>query len=171
MALYVANRDDEGTNSIRDSWKLELACVKLNVKTTFPKRLLRHKQTPKPSSISSLRNTRLTSSPSHTAPSQRMRKLVPGAVEMVYDNYNWLVIGFSPTERPSEAIFSLVLPPGRATLCFLQGAGSRKSIGSTRSATAHMDVKGALFFRGKLTIEVNIEFVLPGLTRHGPSPL
>jgi len=53
----------------------------------------------------------------------KMRKLVPGALEMVYDNYNWLVIGFSPTERPSEAIFSLVLPPGRVTLCFLQGAG------------------------------------------------
>jgi hypothetical protein len=53
----------------------------------------------------------------------KMRKLVPGAIEMVYDNYNWLVIGFSPTERPSEAIFSLVLPPGAVTLCFLQGAG------------------------------------------------
>jgi hypothetical protein len=53
----------------------------------------------------------------------KMRKLVPGAIEMVYDNYNWLVIGFSPTERPSEAIFSLVLPAGKVTLCFLQGAG------------------------------------------------
>src|SRR5271169_5119208 len=53
----------------------------------------------------------------------KMRRIVPGAIEMVYDNYNWLVIGFSPTERPSEAIFSLVLPPGRVTLCFLQGAG------------------------------------------------
>src|SRR5271166_5486147 len=53
----------------------------------------------------------------------KMRKLVPGAIEMVYDNYNWLVIGFSPSERPSEAIFSLVLPPGAVTLCFLQGAG------------------------------------------------
>lgn len=52
----------------------------------------------------------------------KMRKLVPGAVEMVYDNYNWLVIGFGPTERPSEAIFSIVLPAGRVTLCFLQGA-------------------------------------------------
>src|SRR3984957_9653525 len=52
-----------------------------------------------------------------------MRKLVPGAVEMVYDNFNWLVIGFSPTERPSEEIVSLVLPPGGVTLCFLQGAG------------------------------------------------
>jgi len=53
----------------------------------------------------------------------KMRKLMPGAIEMVYDNYNWLVIGFSPTERPSDAIFSIVLPPGRVTLCFLQGAG------------------------------------------------
>jgi hypothetical protein len=53
----------------------------------------------------------------------KMRKLVPGAIEMVYDNYNWLVIGFSPSERPSEAIFSIVLPPGHVTLCFLQGAG------------------------------------------------
>ena len=52
-----------------------------------------------------------------------MRKLVKGAIEMVYDNYNWLVIGFCPTERPSEAIFSIVMPPGRVTLCFLQGAG------------------------------------------------
>jgi len=53
----------------------------------------------------------------------KMRRLLPGAVEMVYDNYNWLVVGFSPSERPSEAIFSLVLPPDRVTLCFLQGAG------------------------------------------------
>lgn len=53
----------------------------------------------------------------------KMRKLVPGAIEMVYDSYNWLVIGFGPSERPSEAIFSIVLPPGRVTLCFLQGAG------------------------------------------------
>jgi len=53
----------------------------------------------------------------------KMRKLVPGAIEMVYDNYNWLVIGFCPSERPSEAIFSLVLPPKAVTLCFLQGAG------------------------------------------------
>jgi hypothetical protein len=53
----------------------------------------------------------------------KMRKLVPGAIEMVYDNFNWLVIGFGPSERPSEAIFSLVLPAGKVTLCFLQGAG------------------------------------------------
>lgn len=53
----------------------------------------------------------------------KLRKLVPGAIEMVYDNFNWLVIGFGPSERPSEAIFSIVLPPKAVTLCFLQGAG------------------------------------------------
>jgi hypothetical protein len=52
----------------------------------------------------------------------KMRARLPGAVEFVYDNYNWLVIGFGPTERPSDAVFSVVLPPGRVTLCFLQGA-------------------------------------------------
>ena len=29
----------------------------------------------------------------------RMRKLVPGATELVYDNWNGLVVGFAPTAR------------------------------------------------------------------------
>lgn len=53
----------------------------------------------------------------------RMRKRLPGAMEMVYDNYNWLVIGYSPNERPSDAIFSIAIAPRWVTLCFLQGAG------------------------------------------------
>src|SRR5205809_6275463 len=52
----------------------------------------------------------------------KMRERLPGAVEMVYDNYNGLVIGFGPTDRPSEAVFSIVLFPRWVTLCFLQGA-------------------------------------------------
>lgn len=64
----------------------------------------------------------------------KMRKLVPGAIEMVYDNYNWLVIGFSPSERPSEAIFSIVLPPRHVTLCFLQGAGLPDPAGLLRGS-------------------------------------
>src|SRR5262245_18843481 len=38
-----------------------------------------------------------------------MRRRLPGAVELVYDNYNALVIGFGPSERASEAIFSIAL--------------------------------------------------------------
>jgi hypothetical protein len=53
----------------------------------------------------------------------RMRSRLPGAIEMVYDNYNALVVGFGPSERASEAIFSIVLYPRWVSLFFLQGAG------------------------------------------------
>ncbi len=52
----------------------------------------------------------------------KMRKRLPHAVEMVYDNYNALVCGFGPTERASEAVFSIVMFPKCVSLCFLQGA-------------------------------------------------
>jgi hypothetical protein len=54
---------------------------------------------------------------------ERMRARLPGAVEMVYDNYNALVVGFGATERASEAVFSIALYPCWVTLCFLTGAG------------------------------------------------
>jgi hypothetical protein len=50
----------------------------------------------------------------------RMRKLVPGAVQMVYDNWNGLVVGFGPTERPSEAVVSILMTADHLTLCFVQ---------------------------------------------------
>jgi hypothetical protein len=53
---------------------------------------------------------------------EKMRSRLPNAVEMVYDNYNALVCGFGPTERASEAIFSIVMYPRYVSLCFLQGA-------------------------------------------------
>jgi hypothetical protein len=52
----------------------------------------------------------------------RMRKYTPGAVELVYDNYNALVVGFGPSEHASEAVMSLALYPRWVTLFFLQGA-------------------------------------------------
>jgi hypothetical protein len=52
----------------------------------------------------------------------KMRALLPGAVEMVYDNYGAAVIGFAATERVSEAIFSIALYPRWVTLYFLHGA-------------------------------------------------
>jgi hypothetical protein len=53
----------------------------------------------------------------------KLRKLVPGAVEMVYDNYNALVIGFVPGERASEAVFSIALYPEYLNLFFAWGKG------------------------------------------------
>ena len=53
---------------------------------------------------------------------EKMRLRLPGAVELVYDNYNALAVGFAPGERSSEGIFSIVLFPRWVTLFFLQGA-------------------------------------------------
>jgi hypothetical protein len=53
----------------------------------------------------------------------KMRARLPGAVQFVYDNYNALVIGFGPTERASDAVFSIALYPRWVNLFFLNGAG------------------------------------------------
>jgi hypothetical protein len=51
---------------------------------------------------------------------KKMRGRLPGAVEMVYDNYQWLVVGYGPNDRASEALFSLAFTPDHVTLCFLR---------------------------------------------------
>jgi hypothetical protein len=69
---------------------------------------------------------------------KKMRARLPGAIELVYDNYNALAIGFAPTERASDAIFSIALYPRWVSLfflisgtklsdpeCYLQGNGNR----------------------------------------------
>ena len=51
-----------------------------------------------------------------------MRKRLPGALELVYDNYNALAIGFSPSERTSNVIFSIAVYPRWVSLFFYHGA-------------------------------------------------
>jgi len=55
----------------------------------------------------------------------RLRRQVPGAVELVGDRYTGLVIGFSPTARPADATLSIVLYPRWVNLFFLRGAALR----------------------------------------------
>ncbi len=54
-----------------------------------------------------------------------MRRRYPTALELVYDNYNALAVGFGPTEKTSEAIFSIALYPRWVSLFFLQAEGLR----------------------------------------------
>jgi hypothetical protein len=52
-----------------------------------------------------------------------VRKRFPRAVELVYDNYNGLAIGFGTTERPADLVFSVTLYPRWVSLFFVDGAG------------------------------------------------
>ena len=52
----------------------------------------------------------------------KMRKRLPGAHRLVYDNFNALVMGFGPTERAGDAFFSLAIYPKWINLFFLDGA-------------------------------------------------
>jgi hypothetical protein len=51
-----------------------------------------------------------------------LRRRFPTANELVYDNYNFFVIGYSPTERPSDAIVSMAARANGVGLCFIHGA-------------------------------------------------
>jgi hypothetical protein len=51
-----------------------------------------------------------------------LRKRFPTANELVWDNYNFFVIGYSPTERPSDAIVSMAARANGVGLCFIHGA-------------------------------------------------
>jgi hypothetical protein len=50
-----------------------------------------------------------------------MRKRLPGAIEMVYDNYNAFGVGFSGVDKSSKIPLSIVLYPRWITLFFMKG--------------------------------------------------
>jgi hypothetical protein len=55
-------------------------------------------------------------------PAWRARRRFPTAHELVYDNYNFFVIGYSPTERPGDVVVSITARMNAVGLCFIHGA-------------------------------------------------
>ncbi len=51
-----------------------------------------------------------------------VRRRLPTANELVWDNYNFFVIGYSPTERPSDSVLSIAARANGVGLCFIYGA-------------------------------------------------
>jgi len=51
-----------------------------------------------------------------------MRKRFSTAYELAYDNYNFFVLGYSPTERPSDAVVSIAAGANGVGICFIRGA-------------------------------------------------
>jgi Domain of unknown function (DU1801) len=47
-----------------------------------------------------------------------LRARLPAANEIVYDNYNFLVIAYGPTEKPMESFFSIGVDKNGANLFF-----------------------------------------------------
>jgi hypothetical protein len=51
-----------------------------------------------------------------------LRRRLPAANELVYDNYNFFVIGYSSTERPSDCVVSIAAGANGVGLSFYYGA-------------------------------------------------
>jgi hypothetical protein len=51
-----------------------------------------------------------------------LQRRLRDCAELVWDNYNFLVIGYSPTERPSDYIVSLAAAANGVSLSFNRGA-------------------------------------------------
>jgi len=51
-----------------------------------------------------------------------LRRRLPTANELVYDNYNFFVIGYCTTERPSDALLSMAADHKGVAICFTYGA-------------------------------------------------
>ena len=51
-----------------------------------------------------------------------LRRKLPTAHELVWDNYNFFVIGYSATERPSDSVVSLAAASNGVGLSFYRGA-------------------------------------------------
>ena len=51
-----------------------------------------------------------------------LRKRLPTANELVYDNYNFFVVGYCSTERPSDCVVSIAAAASGVGLSFYYGA-------------------------------------------------
>ena len=74
----------------------------------------------------------------------RMRARLPGAIELVYDNYNALAIGFAAGERVKDVVFSVACFPRWVSLFFFPAAGLDDPKGLLKgsgSTTRHIVLK------------------------------
>jgi hypothetical protein len=73
-----------------------------------------------------------------------LRKRLPTANELVYDNYNFFVIGYCSAERPSDCILSIAAGASGVGLSFYNGAAlpdPRKLLLSSGSQTRFIRIE------------------------------
>ena len=102
-----------------------------------------------------------------------LRKRFPTAIELVYDNYNALAIGYSSTERTSDVLFSLAVYARGVNLYFMYGRSlpdpDKLLQGSgTQGAFVRLENVAVLDRPGvKALIEAAVKQAEPPLTKHG----
>src|ERR1044072_7209670 len=102
-----------------------------------------------------------------------LRKRYPTAIELVYDNYNALAIGYSSTERTSDVLFSLAVYAHGVNLYFIYGRSlsdpDKLLQGSgTQGAFVRLENVAVLDQPGvKALIEAAVKQAEPPITKQG----
>lgn len=98
-----------------------------------------------------------------------LRKRWPTAIELVYDNYNALAIGWAPNERTSEVIVSLAVFARGVNLYFMYGASLPDPLGLLKGSGNQ-----GRFIRLDRVAQLDepgVEALLRAAVRHGRTPL
>ena len=98
-----------------------------------------------------------------------LRKRLPGAVELVYDNYNFFVIGYGPNERASEAVLSIAAQAKGVSICFIQGAKLQdpaKILNGSGNQTRSLRINDAKFL-----LRTEVEGLITAALALGTTPM
>jgi hypothetical protein len=79
----------------------------------------------------------------------RMRARLPGAVQLVYDNYNALAVAFGANEKLSGVVFSIAVYPRWVSLFFARGtelSDPRELLKGTGKGIRHIVLKDMALF-------------------------
>ena len=98
-----------------------------------------------------------------------IRKRYPTAIELVYDNYNALALGYSTTEKTSDAIFSLAVYPRGVSLYFMYG----RSLPDPHKLLQGNGNQGAFVRLDDLSVldRAEIKNLLEAAVKHAKTPL
>ena len=98
-----------------------------------------------------------------------LRRRLPTAHELVYDNYNFFVIGYAPTERPTDSILSIAAGANGVGLCFIRGASlpdPHKILLGSGKQTRFIRVESA-----KVLASLEVEALIAAATAQSKTPL
>ena len=98
-----------------------------------------------------------------------LRKRFPTADELVYDNYNFFVIGYSATDRASDSIVSMAAGANGVGFCFIYGAklpDPKKILLGSGSQTRFIRLESA-----KVLARPEVEALLAAAIKRAKTPL